>query len=86
MTIRTQKTINQVVSGAVIAVVLVGLMALSASMQPQIVEDVKTGKVTLECQFHDGWRTVPADKVVGLDDMSSAWLFTNGSAQNCETY
>ena len=71
-------------------VVLIGaflgltLVTLTAFQTPQVVTDVQNGTKTLECEFTDGWRTVPAEKVVGIDDVSNRWLFTNGSASHCE--
>lgn len=50
----------------------------------QMVESVKTGQVALWCEFTDGARQVEASKVVDYLDERSAWIFTNGSASNCE--
>ena len=61
-------------------------MGLLAFQEPQIVTEVKSGEKQLECLFNDGWREVPAEKVVGLDDVNGAWLFTNGYATNCNVY
>ncbi len=71
----------------VLVIVFIAL-SVSAFQEPQIVTDVKSGSKTLECEFHDGWRVVPQDKIVGLDDMSNRWIFTNGSVagKNCDTY
>ena len=64
----------------------VSIATLTAFQTHQVVTDVQNGSKTLECEFTDGWRTVPADKVVGIDDVHNRWLFTNGSvaARNCE--
>ena len=63
-------------------------LAYAAFSTPQIVLDIQSNKKTLECEFTDGWRIVPADKLIGLDDMNNRWLFSNGSAamRNCEIY
>ena len=66
-------------------ILLLGAIAILAQ-EPQVVTDLKEGKKTLECQFDDGWRTVPKDKIVGLDDEHGGWIFTNGYARNCEIY
>jgi len=50
----------------------------------EAVSNVKSGNWELTCQFSDGWRTIPKDKVVDLDDVSGTWIFTNGSAKHCE--
>ena len=53
---------------------------------PQIVKDVKDGTKTLECEFSDGWRVIPPEKILYLDDVTGRWIFTNGSAGTCEVY
>ena len=52
--------------------------------EPQIVQDVKSGDKVLTCEFSDGWRVIPKDKIVGLNDENGYWSFTNGFARNCE--
>lgn len=42
---------------------------------------VKNGAKALRCQFDDGWRTVPANRVQGFD--GARWYFDNGSASRC---
>jgi hypothetical protein len=37
----------------------------------------------LVCEFRDGVRVVPKDKIVAYDDERDVWAFTNGSAHNC---
>ena len=64
---------------------LLVVATILASQEPQIIKDLKSGKKTLECQFQDGWREVPANKIVGINDDGS-WAFTNGYAHNCEIY
>jgi len=59
------------------------MWVMSMEESPAIVEKAKAGEVHLSCLFEDGWRAVPADKVVGLE--GSRWLFTNGSAGSCNT-
>ena len=64
---------------------IIGL-SLGAFSEPQIVTDIKNGDKQLECLFNDGWKTIPSEKFVGIDDMNGRWLFTNGSAKTCEIY
>jgi len=64
---------------------IIGL-SLGAFSEPQIVTDIKNGDKQLECLFSDGWKTIPSEKFVGIDDMNGRWLFTNGSAKTCEIY
>lgn len=72
---------------ALIGGLLIVASALYAGLStPQIVTDLKSGDKSLECLFSDGWRDIPKDKIVGLDDVSGRWLFTNGSAKTCEIY
>ena len=62
-------------------------MVLVLLSQPtQIENDVKNGTKTLSCEFSDGWRDVPKEKIMGLNDETGYWYFTNGSARNCEIY
>ena len=64
--------------------IITGLMILVDP--PQVVKDVKDGTKTLECEFIDGWREVPQEKILYLDDVTGRWIFSNGSAANCEVY
>ena len=64
---------------------IIGL-SLSAFNEPQIVTDIKNGDKQLECLFGDGWRTIPKEKFVGINDVNGYYLFTNGSAKTCEIY
>jgi hypothetical protein len=74
----------------IIGICLLVILGLSvgAFSEPQIVTDIKNGDKQLECNFNDGWRLVDGSKVVGIDDNSNRWIFTNGSvaAKNCEVY
>ena len=69
----------------VLAILFIAL-SVSAFSEPQIVTDVKNGTKALECLFSDGWRDIPKDKVIGIDDINGHWIFTNGSAKTCEVY
>ena len=82
---RTLRKLNY--QNILLVLLAIGFVALSYQVfkTPQIVEDIQSGKVQLECEFRDGWRDVPADKVIDLDD-NGRYYFTNGSAGNCNTY
>ena len=43
---------------------------------------VQAGEVKLVCVMKDGERVIDPDKVVDLVD--GTWVFTSGSAKNCE--
>lgn len=43
---------------------------------------VKSGEAKLVCDMKGGERVIDPDKVVDLLD--GVWVFTNGSAKNCE--
>lgn len=43
----------------------------------------KTGELTLECKMKNGLEVIDPDKIVGVDDESGYFYFTNGSAKNC---
>jgi len=82
------KTISSVSLLAIISVITLIWLSMSAFNDPQIVTDIKNGNKQLECNFNDGLRTVDGSKVLGIDDVRNRWIFTNGSvaAQNCEVY
>jgi len=44
---------------------------------------IKNGKAELYCDFGDGYRLVPKEKIVGYIDDVNYWAFTNGYARNC---
>ena len=67
------------------ALAIIGL-SLGAFNEPQIVTDIKNGDKQLECLFGDGWKEIPKEKFVGIDDVNGRYLFTNGSAKTCEVY
>jgi len=73
---------------SVVLVVAFIVLSLSAFSEPQIVTDIKNGDKQLECNFHNGWRTVDSSKIIGIDDISNRWIFSNGSVamKNCEIY
>jgi len=48
------------------------------------VSEVKSGKLTLYCEMHDGWRAIDKDKIITQDNQGY-WIFTNGAARNCTT-
>ena len=43
---------------------------------------VKSGEAKLVCDMRDGMRVIDPELVVDLID--GVWVFTNGSAKNCE--
>lgn len=43
---------------------------------------VQSGELTLRCVINDEARVIAPNQVVGL--MDGTWVFTNGSARNCE--
>ena len=47
-----------------------------------LLKQVQAGNKTLACEFKDGWRVVKPDLIVDLVD--GVWVFSNGSAKNCE--
>lgn len=66
-------------------IILIGIvltcMLVFASQESQIEKDVKSGKLSLFCEMHDGYRKINGDDVVAFD---GKWIFKNGSASNCE--
>jgi len=44
---------------------------------------VRSNKYELECFMKDGWRVIDKDKIVGFDEGTGYWQFTNGYASNC---
>lgn len=60
---------------------VVAVVAIVFLWRTDIETQVKNGTKTLRCQFDDGWRTVPANRVQGFD--GARWYFDNGSASRC---
>jgi len=52
--------------------------------ESEMEKSVKSGEKILTCEFSDGWRDVPSEKIVGYNDETGYWSFTNGYAKNCE--
>ena len=77
---RKQKNIIIVI----FVLIFVMLVLPSVFVDNKIVKEVKTGEKTLTCEFSDGWRDVPKEKIIGLNDNNGYWEFTNGYARNCE--
>lgn len=70
----------------ILGIMIVVIIGLSVFSEPKIVTELQSGEKSLECLFTDGWKDVPKEKIVGFDDVNGRWLFTNGSATNCEIY
>ena len=67
---------------AKLTLALVAVVAIVFLWHTDIETQVKNGAKTLRCQFGDGWRTVPANRVQGFD--GTRWYFDNGSASRCK--
>lgn len=71
-------------------VVIVAIVALVAVVWYSILEDnkylveLKSGEKTLECVLADGPEIIPPSKIVNVDMDTHTFIFTNGSATNCE--
>lgn len=78
------KPLRVLIGGTLVTLVIGGLLALIP--EDEAVLKVKSGEWQLSCKFKDGWRDIPADKVVSRDDQTSSWQFTNGYAKNCEIH
>ena len=73
--------IKAVCCAALLAVIaLVVSWALDAQANA-VLDRVKSG-APLHCYMQDGWRQIPADKIKVFD--GERWVFTNGSARQCE--
>jgi len=48
------------------------------------INKIKSGKYELLCEFKDGERIVPENKIVSYIDEEDCWSFTNGYACNCK--
>ena len=48
------------------------------------INKIKSGEYELVCEFEDGERIVPVDKIISYIDDEDCWAFTNGYACNCQ--
>jgi len=67
---------------SVIAGLAIGGGVVAQAQENRTLKQVQTGKIELWCEFEDGLRQVPADRVTGLYD--GQWEFKNGHARQCE--
>lgn len=66
----------------ILAAAVAAAVSVIAQGHSDIEARVKNGEIRLQCQFDDGWRTVPADRVQDFD--GARWYFDNGSASRCK--
>ena len=66
----------------ILILILAGLVYALNATDP--VTKLKGNKnLELNCEFRDGYRTVPKDKIIAYDGEQNVWVFTNGYAHNC---
>ena len=63
--------------GACALALILGLKCQDTSM----LNDVKSGELSLACHMKDGFQIIEPEKVVDFD--GGRWFFTNGSATKC---
>ena len=74
---------NYLMIFGIILGVFVLLMA-SSMVEHKHFKKVKTGEYTLTCQFNDGVRNVPPERI--LYRSGEVWHFDNGAAKNCSVF
>lgn len=67
---------------AVLLVAALAIMWATSVNDRKTLELATSGKAVLYCLMSDGWRQIPADKIKAFD--GERWVFTNGSARQCE--
>lgn len=67
---------------AALAVAGITLAACNLVEDHELLAGVQSGELELHCEFATGRRQINPAKVVDFKD--GRWLFTNGSAKNCE--
>ena len=70
-------------SAVALAFVTGALLALILPKNETLVK-LQSGEYKLECMFEGGWREVPKEKIVDIDDEKGGWIFTNGYARTCK--
>ena len=60
------------------------LLLVSTLVENKTFKKVKTGEYTLVCQFNDGVRNVPPERI--LYRIGEVWHFDNGAAKNCSIF
>jgi len=70
------------VVGAIIIVILLGW--INHNITNSYIKHFKNGDYILQCDIKGEWKTINPDKIVGFDDETGAFIFTNGYAKNCE--
>jgi len=66
----------------ILTIILAGMVYVLNITDP--VNKIKGNKnLELICEFKDGYRTVPKDKIFAYDGEQDMWVFTNGYAHNC---
>jgi len=61
-------------------VVAILIMIYEILSSTNITSEVKSGQKILVCNYE----TVPPNKIVGFNDNTGYWTFTNGYAKNCK--
>ena len=60
------------------------LLILFTGCTDTTVKQLKSGEKTLYCYFNDGYRKVEPAKIVDIHPDGVGFIFTNGSARQCE--
>lgn len=69
---------------ALIITLVSGALLFLSSANDDTLQKLQSGEYKLECMFSDGWKDIPKDKIVGIDDEKGYFLFTNGYARTCK--
>lgn len=60
------------------------LVILLTGCADPTIKQLKSGEKTLYCYFNDGYRKVEPNKIVDRHPDGVGFIFTNGSARQCE--
>jgi len=70
----------------ILIIIIIGgcIATISAIMQStSIASGVQNGSKILTCDINNQYKVIPPSKVVGFNDSTGYWIFTNGYARQC---
>ena len=66
-----------------IMVIMLLLVCIGIHVTDPVYQIKHDPNAELVCDFEDGERVVPKDKISGYIEEEDTWVFTNGYARNC---
>lgn len=69
---------------AVVVLVVVIILAWLSNQDSQLVSEVKSGEVSLQCHLDSGYVRIDPAMVVDFYADQGYWKFTNGGSKSCQ--